>query len=104
MAKNGDLPGRAVLLDVVKGVELKNKYEFQTTESARLKSAAHKLRSALLKNKRLQELERKAASIERNEKAKHEKLRKRKWALVTKVKLAPITPALIAEVRRFAGV
>lgn len=105
MAKNGELPGRATLLDVVKGVQVKESYNLpQSPELQRLKSEASRLRSELLRNKRLRELESKAAKLERNEKAKHEAKRKRKWSLLTKVKLAPITPALIAEVRKFAGV
>lgn len=104
MAKNGDLPGRSTLLDVVKGVEIKYRNHFSTPESERLKREAHELRHSLLKNKRLRELERRAAKIESAERTKQNKLQQRKRTLINKVKLAPITPALIAEVRRFVGV
>lgn len=77
MAKNGDLPGRSTLLDVVKGVEIKYRNSFSTPESERLKREAHELRHSLLKNKRLRDLER-PAKIEAAERNKHNKLQQRK--------------------------
>lgn len=99
------LPARKVLLDVVKGVVVPNNWEgVETTEVKEIEREANRLRAELLRDPRLIALDKKAAKLRTSKAAKNKAARKRKNDLYNRIRLAEVTPALVAEVRRFASI
>lgn len=103
MAKTQELPSRATLLDVVKNVIIPNTYD-RTEEIKKLEAEYNKLKSRLLADKRLTAINKQIEKLKKQREAEIDSKRSTRRSLLLKVKLATVTPALVAEVRKFAGV
>jgi recombinational DNA repair ATPase RecF len=99
------LPGRAVLLEVLKSVEVPALHAGTDTSDTRaIEREVNRLRAKLLRDPKLISLERKVEAIRESRRKANAEKRDRKRELINMVKLAEITPSLVLEVRRFAGI
>lgn len=103
--ENGRLPSRQTLLDVLKRIEVPNEWQgVESAEVRELEREANRIRAELLRNPKLIAIEKKVAKLKAAKVAKNKEARKRKADMIVKVKLAEITPQIVAEVRKLAGV
>lgn len=103
MAKKSELPNRGTLIDIVKKLPIPGDWEVGA-DVRLLEKECDELREKLLADKRLVAMEKrieKARSLHRKNSTEK---RRQRADLLMKVKLADVTPALVAEVRKFAGI
>ena len=103
MAKQSELPSRATLIEIVKKLPISGDWDVGP-EVLLLEREKDELREKLLSDKRLIALEKKVKSLREKHRKTNAVKREQRMALLMKVKLANVTPALIAEVRKFAGI